>query len=754
MKISEETIGSSESCNIVLPDTVGLLPFHATLARCGGRIFLRREEAGGCTRINGAPISVGRWQEIAKGDRVRLGELEIEVSARLFYGDRRFRLLARDLIRKSRGGRILSNVPGVAFRPGELVAVMGPSGAGKSMLLEMLSGTVAPDSGRLWLEDAKGSAWVASPGNGIGFVSQEDHLVPELTVRESLEFRLRLQFPDMVPRIRDILIKEACASLGLGTGGIDAFLCRHIGTREDRKRGVLSGGERRRLAIAHELVGQAAVLVLDEPTSGLSSVEAERVLEVLRKLSHEKAIPVILSLHQPGRDAFAKIDRLILIGPGSSLLFDGSVAEAVAAIEAIRREPRGDGNAAEYILAAAVDPDLCRQMQANAAVTAAARKPGIPENIDEAVESEVVRTPVEPGRLRCFLHRGTTLAVKSFRVLIANPVVPGLMLAQAAGIAILMILALHGFERDESDRNQFLRVAEHFQSLKAPFEEQGLPIPVDRLMREAEELARSGQGDPHRLDPSSATRRGSVYFLLATASIWFGLIASCREVVAEAKMLRTDVRAGRHSVLAYVLAKLVVLAIFSGTGVAVLTFIAVPLILDLSLGAAIRIAGILCLVSTASVALGLAVSALSRSSRIALTLVPLLILPQLLFSGFIRPVGPAAPEATGAPGGIVTYAVRGAVSHLMLQRWGFAACLNADPFAYSGVTDYEYAPGMESRYSKFNRLSFSDTGMLSRFFPGTEPGASAVLNLVVWLIIALVAAWGACGWRANRGDAF
>jgi hypothetical protein len=322
------------------------------------------------------------------------------------------------------------------------------------------------------------------------------------------------------------------------------------------------------------------------------------------------------------------------------------------------------------------------------------------------------------------------------------------MLAQALGIGLLMVLALHGYQQDESERNRFLSVAQNFHTLKAPFEEQGLPVPVDRLMREAEELAVADHKEARMLDPSTASRRGAVYFLLATASIWFGLIASCREVVSEARAFQTDVRAGRHSVLAYLLAKMVVLSVFSAVGVIVLAIVAIPAILDLTFLAAAKVTAVLCLATSASVALGLAVSAFSRTSRIALTLVPLLILPQLLFSGFLRPIG---ADRSGEEAGAVEASIREAISTIMLQRWVFAACLEADPYARQGVTDYRYETDSETRYSKLNRLTFSETGLVEQFFPGRDSKPHEARRVVAWLLGAIFAAWWACRFRARRG---
>lgn len=734
MSYRTETIGKAESCDIVFPPSPGLLDHHGTMVRGSGRIFFRPRGSEKATRLNGDAITSKQWHEIAKGDRLRLGTLEIEVGQRLFGGQARTRILASDLVRRSRSGKLLCGIDSLRFLPGELVGVMGPSGAGKSVLLEMLSGTVKPDEGAVWLEDSEGSQRAATPAGGVGFVPQKDQLHSDLTVFQSLDLRLRLQFPDMSPRIRQILIQESCLSLGLGSDQPENFLLRRIGGKEDRQRGALSGGERRRVAIAHELVGQSSVLLLDEPTSGLSSVEAELVVRLLCEISRKKEMPVITSLHQPGKEVFAALDRLVLIGAGGRLLYDGDASEAAERIAGISGKPSAGRDAAEYVVAAAADNEAAEKLNRRKESSQGAQKPKSPAERESTPSPLQPKNPLAQDPFSRFVSRFSTLSLRSFLLLFANRSNAWLMAAQAAGIGALMLLALANYHEDDPAQREFILTAFHFQELKQPFEEQSRAIPVDQLMREAEQRAEADGKSFEALDPGTARKRASVYFLLASAAVWFGLIASCREVVSELVTLGIDLRAGRHKVVSYVIAKWFVVSLFSGIGVVVLVAAVAPLLLDASFSQTAKLVGILWLTCSAAVGLGLIVSAISRSSRIALTIVPLLVLPQLLFSGFLRPIGTGGPESESVD--LVTKG-QNAIAAVTLQRWAFAALLQTDRFADTGVLNYHYNSDGAGRYAKLNRVDVFETGIETLFFPSTADNRNPSFVIALWICLFL-----------------
>jgi len=199
----------------------------------------------------------------------------------------------------------LKGVSGTA-QPGRLTALMGPSGSGKTTLLTAVAHRIAITSGDVLFG---GLRWSKALRRRVAFVEQDDIVFPELTVRESLSFlaRLRLEGDE---RTTDERVSETIKLLRLEA-------CEHTKVGSALMRGV-SGGERKRLCIAQELLVEPAVMLLDEPTSGLDSAMAMITVEVLAELARARQICVICSIHQPSSQVFHSFDDLILLNKGKA----------------------------------------------------------------------------------------------------------------------------------------------------------------------------------------------------------------------------------------------------------------------------------------------------------------------------------------------------------------------------------------------------------------------------------------------------
>ncbi len=166
---------------------------------------------------------------------------------------------------------LLHDVSGVA-RPGRLLAICGPSGSGKTTLLTALAGQM-PFSKDVRLEGrvtANGTELAAAGGRRVGFVAQEDVFFSQMTVRETLSMAAELRLPADVGREeREALVEGIVRRLGLAK-------CADTVVGDAKTRG-LSGGEKKRLSIACELVAAPAVVFADEPTTGLDAFSAEKV---------------------------------------------------------------------------------------------------------------------------------------------------------------------------------------------------------------------------------------------------------------------------------------------------------------------------------------------------------------------------------------------------------------------------------------------------------------------------------------------
>lgn len=197
--------------------------------------------------------------------------------------------------------------------PYRVSAWMGPSGSGKTTLLSVAAGLEDRlDGGSIKVNGEDGCL----PKNRLGIVWQEDLLLSNLTVRETINFSARLKSPKSFTDAEiDNLVDDIISKLGL-------IHVQHslIGGGSSKVRGI-SGGERKRTAVAVELVSQPSVLLLDEPTSGLDSNSAFQLmltLKELAKLGH--AIAVII--HQPRTEIFHMVDHLLLLSKGQ-VLYDG-----------------------------------------------------------------------------------------------------------------------------------------------------------------------------------------------------------------------------------------------------------------------------------------------------------------------------------------------------------------------------------------------------------------------------------------------
>ncbi len=189
-----------------------------------------------------------------------------------------------------------------SFAVAGLVALIGPSGAGKSTLLRALAGRQY---------GTRGSANTAKAGLcHVGYVPQTDMLLGSLSTFETLEFHATLRLPRGTPRVdRYARVYDTLAAVGLLE-------------RADTRVARLSGGERRRLALACELLALPLVLLLDEPTSGLDAASALSIVQLLSALAHEQRVTIICSIHQP-RSAIYELFGTVVLLAHSRVLYVG-----------------------------------------------------------------------------------------------------------------------------------------------------------------------------------------------------------------------------------------------------------------------------------------------------------------------------------------------------------------------------------------------------------------------------------------------
>lgn len=214
---------------------------------------------------------------------------------------------------------------------GTITGIMGPTGAGKSIFLRMLSGQLQPSNGQVYFDAVNVHADYNSIRGKIGYLPQAETMIPELKVAASLDYRLRLH-ERLGKDERRKRIDSTCRKLGFEDKM--HILDQKIGRPEWRGE-YPSGGERRCINIAHELVSRPSVLLLDEPTTGLSALEAEIIFKVLRSLAVEREMTIVLTIHQPSREIFQKLDELIVVSPGGRTAYSGMTSRVVEYLQEV-----------------------------------------------------------------------------------------------------------------------------------------------------------------------------------------------------------------------------------------------------------------------------------------------------------------------------------------------------------------------------------------------------------------------------------
>lgn len=201
---------------------------------------------------------------------------------------------------------------------GQLVAVMGGSGVGKSTLLSILNGSLPPNEGEVCLNGCPVGSDRAR--RLIGFVPQDDLLTEELSVFRNLWFTARLCFDGLSPLETEERVNRVLEDLELKE-------IKDLEVGSPLKK-IISGGQRKRLNIAMELIREPAVLYLDEPTSGLSSSDSEKVMMLLKEQTHKGKL-VVVNIHQPSSEIYKLFDRLWLLDKGGYPIYDGNPIEAI-----------------------------------------------------------------------------------------------------------------------------------------------------------------------------------------------------------------------------------------------------------------------------------------------------------------------------------------------------------------------------------------------------------------------------------------
>jgi len=337
--------------------------------------------------------------------------------------------------------KILKDLSGFA-NPGEILAIMGSSGAGKTSLLNILAGRTTSSS----YQSVNGSIYANGvPTNQVPFgdfsayVTQQDILLPVLTPQEAITFsaKLRCKESDVSEKVQRIL-----SDLKL-----ERIAHNKIGSVEQKG---ISGGERKRVCIAVELVSDPSVLFLDEPTSGLDAYTAEILFKLLIKQAR-KGRTIITTIHQPSSGMFEKFQRLILMSEGS-IIYQGNANESVEYFSSLGYPCPAEINPADYFMKMLhvvnryePTPEESEKLQKISSYYKSQEyKVYQAKKTEDLTDMQTLKTQQSKG----LMMQTKELLIRAFRNASRNPALSVVKIMQSIAIAILIDLIFFDLDTD------------------------------------------------------------------------------------------------------------------------------------------------------------------------------------------------------------------------------------------------------------------------------------------------------------------
>jgi len=496
---------------------------------------------------------------------------------------------------------------GVSFEAnkGEMLAIMGQSGCGKSTLLRCVAGELIPTYGSVLIDGQNLYGNISHFSQYIGHVPQEDLLFSTLTVYENLLYRGRLQLaslslPHLRQKIDNILTQTNLAQ-------------RRDVVVGDEKNSRLSGGERKRLNIALELLFEPTVIICDEPTSGLSSTDSEQIVRLLKDISAQGKI-VITTIHQPSPDLFEQFDRVLLMDMGGKAAFFGKTHHAF-----------------EYFEAEAA------QMTVRADAIRRKHDLRMPEYMYEVVEYPEYNTQGEPTYVQ--LHENVVVKRRfppiywrdKFKrkmlfdlVQVPRRTVPNPRAGQSPR-RLGMSLAAHWIQlRSFVERNLLMKLRNRTNMFITFAEAPLLAFLVAFILRLAP------QSGPYTFNENVNV---SVFlFISVIVFIFLGLSNSIEEILAERRTIMREKMLNLR-VSYYLLAKLFSLGVFAVVQ-ALLYFAVSALILQIR-GMFLITMVYYIAAATFGYSLGLLISCFIHNSKAIINILPIMLIPQIIFGGAV-----------------------------------------------------------------------------------------------------------------------
>ena len=474
---------------------------------------------------------------------------------------------------------------------GKLIGIMGGSGSGKSTLLNVLNGNLKPSRGHVTINGVDVHTERDRIRGVIGHVSQDDLLIEELTVFQNLFYNAKLCFGDQ----NDAQVAERVLRM-LQTLGLYETKDLKVGSPLDK---TISGGQRKRLNIALELIREPSVLFVDEPTSGLSSRDSENIMDLLKELALKGRL-VFVVIHQPSSDIFKLFDRLLLMDQEGHPVYYGDPVDSVVYFKRVTGQVNSD--VGQCSACGNVNPEQIFNILEAKLVDEYGNETD-QRRISPEAWNEVFRAQMD-GRVAQVVEERT---------------VPKSTFAVPDKLRQLQVY----FKRDLLSKlanRQYVLI----NLLEAPA--------LAYLMAFFLKFYRTGHGTAGAYIFRENENIPQYLFIAVIVALFLGLTVSAEEIIRDRKILQRE-KFLDLSWMSYLMSKIGILFMISA--IQTMLFILVGhSVLDIE---GLHFQHWLLLFSTSCFAnvLGLNVSASFNSAKVIYIMIPVLIIPQLLFSGII-----------------------------------------------------------------------------------------------------------------------
>jgi ABC-type multidrug transport system ATPase subunit len=289
--------------------------------------------------LNGILLSKNRSSILNQGSSIRSSKVQpiyySDIVSCYFTDDNAEKIVfnVENLTYKFKGGNQGMHPFSFSEESGRMVGIMGASGAGKSTLLNLLNGAYVPTTGKITINGVDIHHEQDKIEGVIGYVSQDDLLIEELTVFQNLFYNAKLCFAKMSDTEITKRVVDVLNSIGL-------YEARELKVGSPMEK-TISGGQRKRLNIALELIREPAVLFVDEPTSGLSSRDSENIMDLLKELALKGKL-VFVVIHQPSSDIYKMFDNLLILDTGGYPIYNGNPVDAVVYFKELANHVNSD----------------------------------------------------------------------------------------------------------------------------------------------------------------------------------------------------------------------------------------------------------------------------------------------------------------------------------------------------------------------------------------------------------------------------